>query len=114
MNRMSFSWFLPKGDPSRAPRVSQLAREVEEPTPSVDERTAWAASELLENAAFERAFKRIEAEAMQSFSHSAPGINGLQEREIAYVKVRALAEIRSSLEAMRDQLKLHKNRDIDN
>lgn len=113
MRRMTFSWFQPKGEPTREARVSQLAGEFKPPSPTVDERTALAANELLENQAFERAFKRIEAEAHRQFTASTPGVNGVQEREIAYTKVRALAEIRSSLEAMRDELKLHKARDIE-
>ena len=89
--------------------MSKLAPSAPEPT--IDERTAWAAQELLENDALRRVFDRLRKEAFHGFTNSPPGLGGQVDREAIFTKTRALDEIEASIRAMADQLKFHKPRD---
>lgn len=110
MNRLKLaSWFTPRGEPSRQPRVSKLAPEAPEPT--IDERTAFAAQELLENHALERVFDRLRKQAFHDITNSRPGAEGLASREASYLKTKVLDEIHTSIRAMADELKFHRARD---
>lgn len=107
-NRMVTSWFQP--DPEamseRQPRVT--ARVPDAMKPSVDEFTAAAAMEMLENRAFITIMERLGDAALQEFTTSDFGVAGLATREAAHLKMRVLDDIRTSVQSMADELKLHR------
>jgi len=108
------TWFPPKGEPTRKPRniwSEEEAKKVEKLQPTIDEETARAAQELLESHALERVFDRLRAGAMSDITTSVPGMTGMPGREDAYARIRALDAIRDQIQAMADELKLHRRND---
>lgn len=107
-NRMATSWFPPQAEPTRQTRVSKWAEPPEPVKATVDERTAMAAQEIMENGSFDRVMKRLKAEAFREFSSSAEGEAGAYSRDKAHTKITALDEIEAAISVMADEMKLHK------
>lgn len=101
-----FSWFAPRGEPTRKSRVPQLS----DTTPTVDERTAEAAQMLLENPAYEKLMIRLRSEALAQFSTSPVGVSAMYMREEARYQLAAIDKVRDGIQAMADDLKLHYRR----
>jgi hypothetical protein len=80
----------------------------DEVTPTVDEFTARAAIELLENRAFIKTFERLRTSALSDITHSQPGLSHAHVREAAHARIVALDAIQAELQSMADELKLHK------
>jgi len=113
-NRMKTSWFPPQAEADRKPRVATKAAPATTLNPAHDERTAFAAAEIIENHSFSRVMSRLKAEAVQGFSSSLPGVNGTYDRERAHMKMTILEEIETSIQAMADDLKLHRRKSPEN
>ncbi len=112
-DRMRTSWFKPKTKPSREIQLEEIKaenakRQVQEFTPTVDWDTAEAANEILENRAFTRVMERMRAARFAEIEGSAPGMAGMGVREQAHVGLKALEQIKSDLEAWRDELKMRR------
>lgn len=106
-DRMSTSWFAPPPEavPSRGVRMTTHIPDAIKPT--VDEFTARAALEMLENHAFVTIMERMKKEAVNEFTTSLMGESGAHEREAAHLKLRVLDDIETSVRSMADELKLH-------
>jgi hypothetical protein len=102
-----FSWFVPKGEPSREARVSKIAPITDEVTPTVPERVALAAARLQEDEALETVFNRLRSSALADFASSPPGFDGTIKREAAHHRIAAIDQIRDEIAGMADELKLH-------
>lgn len=114
-SRIKTSWFKPKAEPSRKPRVASKAAGLTDSfKPTVDERTALAAAEILENGSFERVFKRLRQTAIADFVGAAPGHAGLMQRELAHQGITVLDQIEAEIKAMADQMKLHRRQPQEN
>lgn len=105
---MRFSWFAPKAEPKREPRVRKLVDQVAEPLPTVDYLTAEAAQQLLENTAFDRVISRLRAQSVADFSEADPD-EVLRLQKVS-LRAKAIEEIAEQIRAMADELKLHQKR----
>lgn len=113
-DRMRTTWFPPKGEPSRKPRVAfKPPPDNKDTGATIDERTAFAAAEILENHSFERVIKRLRNEAYEEFSSSAEGEAGAYSRDKAHAKIAIIEDIEASIQSMADQIKFFKRSDTE-
>ena len=105
-----FMFFGPKAEPKRQARVAAKKPLSDTLSPTVDERTAEMASAVLENPAFERVFERLRTARLAEFANSELGTAGELTRDKAHLGLIVLDQIKSELEAMADELKLHRHK----
>lgn len=101
-DRMKTTWFPPTAVATRPGREPKMPPAYK---PTVDEDTARAAAQILENRAFERVMTRLEAECHAKFAASA----NVLELPALQAEVQALGNIRAQIQAMADELKFHKH-----
>lgn len=111
-SRMTTSWFRPpaEAEPSRQPRVPQKAPLSDQLKPTVDERTADAALQILENQAFVKVFERLRTAALVKFGQSKPGAAGAFDREAAHLVLTTLDTMHEQIKAMADETKIHRRK----
>ena len=107
---MKLTWFSAKGEPSRGQRVTSK-KALEDIRPTVDEITARAAQEIMENHAFTRVFDNLRQSALADMSSSQMGMAGLQAREEAHTRIKSIDKIQEELQSMADQLKLYRKKE---
>lgn len=103
---MRFLRFRTAAEPTRKPRM--ISNAIPEYTPTIDRETAHAAKQLLENRALTLVFDKLRAERMDAILKSQPGILGVSQRERAHEGVLVLDQIKTDIQAMADELKLHR------
>lgn len=105
-DRMKVSWFKPTAEPQRTPRVT--FRPEKELPPAIDEKTAEAAAQILENDAFRLVMGRLKSQVYADFANT----NKTFDLPEIHTRLRALEEIEQQIGSMADDLKIRRRQTV--